>query len=278
MLDVCKKTAVLCKGGALATMLVACCSSALGATPDQALTVGVEATYPPMSYRDPATNHSVGLNIDLFNALGKVMQVQIKLEEMSFEQLTSSLSTGRIDVIGTAITDLPKRRTEMTFVDYLQTGAQMFTTVANSDAGATPEAFCGKSIGTPRTTNYYPEVIAWNESHCVSTGKTAATIQGTAGASASRLDLQQERLAAVVLGPEYVKYLMSQEPGTYVLVGQPLSIHHFGFAVAKTNGAVRDALVKGLDLLIKDGTYQAILKKWNLESQAVTQAMVDGGQ
>lgn len=278
MLDVSKKAAVLFKQGVLAVTLAACCASAVAATPVQTLKVGVEATYPPMSFRDPATNKNVGFNIDLFNALGNVMQVQIKLEEMSFEQLTSSLSTGRIDVIGTAITDLPKRRTEMTFVDYLQTGAQMFTTVKNSGAGVTPEAFCGKAIGTPRTTNYYPEVLAWNDSHCVNAGKTAAIVQGTAGASASRLDLQQERLAAVVLGPEYIKYLMSQEPDTYVLVGDPLSTHHFGFAIAKTNGEVRDALVKGIDQLIKDGTYQAILKKWNLQSQAVAQAMVDGGQ
>ncbi|WP_426119420.1 transporter substrate-binding domain-containing protein [Pseudomonas sp. DSP3-2-2] len=244
----------------------------------ETLNVGVEATYPPMSYRDPATNQSVGFNIDLFDALGKAMNVEIKYQEMTFEQLTSSLKTGRIDVIGTAITDLPKRRTDMTFVDYLQTGAQMFTTVRNTSLGSTPEAFCGKNIGTPRTTNYYPEVMAWNDTNCVAAGKPAATVQGTAGASAARLDLQQERLAAVVLGPEYVKYLISQEPNTYVLIGQPLSLHHFGFAVDKAKTDVRDNLVKGLQTVIRDGTYQTILKKWNLESQAVSEVMVDGGK
>ncbi|TDV59721.1 transporter substrate-binding domain-containing protein [Pseudomonas sp. LP_7_YM] len=278
MLDLSKKTVVMLKRGVLAVTLATCCTSVLAAASRDSLIVGVEATYPPMSYRDPATNKSVGFNIDLFEALGNAMKVRVKLEEMSFEQLTSSLSTGRIDVIGTAITDLAKRRTDMTFVDYLQTGAQMFTSIKNTGAGSTPESFCGKAIGTPRTTNYYPEVMAWNDSNCVKAGKAAATIQGTAGASASRLDLQQDRLAAVVLGPEYVKYLMSQEPNTYVLIGQPLSTHHFGFAVAKHNSEVRDELTKGLQILINDGTYQAILKKWNLESQAISQVMVDGGQ
>lgn len=277
MLDVNKKARGLLRGGLLALGIAAACNGAFAVTPDT-LTVGVEATYPPMSFRDPATNKSVGVNIDLFEALGKAMKVKIKFEEMSFEQLTSSLKTGRIDVIGTAITDLPKRRTDMTFVDYLKTGAQMFTTVKNTSVGATADAFCGKAIGTPRTTNYYPEVMAWNESDCVKAGKAAATVQGTAGASAARLDLQQERLAAVVLGPEYVKYLISQEPNTYVLIGEPLSLHHFGFAVDKANTQVRDDVAKGLEAIIKDGSYQAILKKWNLESQAVADVMIDGGK
>ena len=277
MLDLSKNGCAIVRGGLLALSLAAACTTASAATSDT-LTVGVEATYPPMSFRDPATNKSVGVNIDLFEALGKAMKVKVKFEEMSFEQLTSSLKTGRIDVIGTAITDLPKRRTDMTFVDYLKTGAQMFTTVKNTSVGATAIAFCGKAIGTPRTTNYYPEVMAWNESDCVKAGKPAATVQGTAGASAARLDLQQERLAAVVLGPEYVKYLMSQEPNTYVLIGEPLSLHHFGFAVDKANTQVRDDVAKGLEAIIQDGSYQTILKKWNLESQAVTDVMIDGGK
>lgn len=276
MLDLSKKACALINAGLL-TLGIATCSSAFAAASDT-LTVGVEATYPPMSFRDPASNKSVGVNIDLFEAMGKAMKVKIKFEEMSFEQLTSSLKTGRIDVIGTAITDLPKRRTDMVFVDYLKTGAQMFTTVKNTSVGSTAVAFCGKAIGTPRTTNYYPEVMAWNDSDCVATGKPAATVQGTAGASAARLDLQQERLAAVVLGPEYVKYLMSQEPNTYVLIGEPLSLHHFGFAVDKANTQVRDDVAKGLEAIIKDGSYQAVLKKWNLESQAVTDVMIDGGK
>ncbi len=271
MLDLSNKASMLFA----ALGIAACCNVAQAR---ETLNVGVEATYPPMSYRDPATNKSVGFNIDLFDALGKAMNVEIKYQEMTFEQLTSSLKTGRIDVIGTAITDLPKRRTDMTFVDYLQTGAQMFTTVRNTSLGSAPEAFCGKNIGTPRTTNYYPEVMAWNDTNCVAAGKPAATVQGTAGASAARLDLQQERLAAVVLGPEYVKYLISQEPNTYVLIGQPLSLHHFGFAVDKAKTDVRDDLVKGLQTVIRDGTYQTILKKWNLESQAVSEVMVDGGK
>ena len=254
------------------------CAAVAQGAPAKSLTVGIEATYPPMSYRNPATNESVGFNIDLMNALAKQMGVELKFQEMSFEQLTSSLTTGRVDVIGTAITDLPGRRSSMTFVDYLQTGAQMFTTVKNQQLGTTPEAFCGKAIGTPRTANYFAELNAWNEKTCAGAGKAPATVQGAAGAAAVRLDLSQGRLNAAVLGPEYIKYLISQEPGTYVLVGEPLSLHQFGFAMARTNTGTRDELAKALDALIANGTYAKIVGQWGLQSQMVSKAGIDAGQ
>ena len=260
----------------LATALIV--SAATAANAATTLTVGIEATYPPMSYRNPTTNESTGFNIDLFKALAKQMNVDLKFEEMSFEQLTSGLATGRIDVIGTAITDLPTRRNNMTFVDYLQTGAQMFTTRANAPAAMTPDAFCGKAIGSPRTTNYFIELNAWSDRTCVGAGKPAAQVQGAAGAAAVRLDLKQGRLNAAVLGPEYVKYLMSEEPDTYVLVGEPLSVHYFGFAVAKGKDALRDQLVKGLQASLADGSYQRVLDQWHLQSQGIKQVTVDGGQ
>lgn len=260
----------------LATTLIALGANIASAAPT--LTVGIEATYPPMSYRNPTTNESTGFNIDLFKVLAKQMNVELKFQEMSFEQLTSGLATGRIDVIGTAITDLPTRRGNMTFVDYLQTGAQMFTTVSNGAAGMTADAFCGKAIGSPRTTNYFIELNAWSDKTCVASGKPAAQIQGTAGAAAVRLDLKQGRLNAAVLGPEYVKYLMSEEPDTYLLVGEPLSVHYFGFAVAKGKDALREQLVKGLQASLADGSYQRVLEQWHLQSQGIKQVTVDGGQ
>ena len=178
----------------------------------KALVVGIEATYPPMAYKDPKTNQRVGVNVDLVESIAKELGVSVKWEEMTFEQLMTSLTTGRIDMIGTAISDLPSRREKLTFVDYLVTGAQPFTTVAKKDAIKSEADLCGKTVGAPRTTNYFPVAQAWSEKNCVAAGKPAATVNGTAGATATRLDLKQGRLDAAVLGPEYVAYLMADEP------------------------------------------------------------------
>lgn len=241
------------------------------------LVVGIESTYPPMAYKDPTTNERVGVNIDLVNSLAKELGLAIEWQEMSFEQLMTSLTTGRIDMIGTAISDLPSRREKLTFVDYLVTGAQPFTTTAKADSIKTEADLCGKTVGAPRTTNYYPATIAWSEKNCTGAGKPAATVNGTAGATATRLDLKQGRLDAAVLGPEYVAFLMKDEPGTYALAGEPLTRTLFGFAFNKQETGLRDAVAGALGAIIENGAYGAALKKFGLDRQAVSEVQIDSG-
>ncbi|MGA1834015.1 transporter substrate-binding domain-containing protein [Rhizobium wenxiniae] len=240
--------------------------------------VAIESTYPPMAYRNPKTNERLGFNVDLVTAMAQKMGIEVKWEELSFEQLATALEVGRVDLVGTAISDLPSRREKMTFVDYLRTGAQPFTTVANAQKLKTSADLCGLTVGAPSSTNYFPATKAWNEKNCVGAGKAAMTVNGTQGATAARLDLKQGRLDAAVLGPEYVSHLMRDEPDTYVLVGDPLIETLFGLAVSKKDPAMRDAVAGAITSLIKDGTYMSLLKKYGLERQAMAEVKIDAGQ
>lgn len=239
--------------------------------------VGIESSYPPMAFRDTATNERAGVNVELFLAMAKAMGVEVQWEEMSFEQLMTSLDAGRIDVIGTAISDLPSRREKMTFVDYIATGAQPFTVTAKAGDFKAQTDLCGRNIGAPRTTNYMPVAEAWSAETCVGDLKPAK-VTGTAGATATRLDLMQGRLDVGVLGREYVAYLMQQEPGAFALAGEPLTKGYFGFAVKRDQTEMRDAIVAAVDEVIANGSYAEILKKYGVDSQSMTKALVDSAE
>jgi polar amino acid transport system substrate-binding protein len=75
--------------------------------------------YPPLEFKDPKTATLTGLDIDLGNALAKKLGIEIKWEEISFEQMVSALTTGRADIILSGMSDLPGRRDTLNFVDYL---------------------------------------------------------------------------------------------------------------------------------------------------------------
>lgn len=242
------------------------------------IAVGIETTYPPMAYKDPKTNERVGFNVELVNAIAKELGIPVKWEEMSFEQLMTSLTTGRIDMIGTAISDLPSRRDKLTFVDYLATGAQPFALATKAGELKSNADLCGKTVGAPRTTSYMPVTAAWSEKNCAGAGKPAITVNGTAGATATRLELKQGRLDAAVLGPEYVAYLMADEPNTYAFVGEPLNKTLFGLAFDKKNTELRDAVAKATSTVMKNGSYQQALKKFGLERQSLPEPTVDAGQ
>lgn len=242
------------------------------------IVVGIETTYPPMGYKNPATNERVGFNVDLVNGIAKEMKLEVEWQEMSFEQLMTSLDSKRIDMIGTAISDYPSRRGKLSFVDYLRTGAQPFTLAAKADVIKSENDLCGKKVGAPRTTSYYPETQKWSETNCAKDGRPAIAVEGTAGATATRLDLKQGRIDAAVLGPEYVAYLMQDEPGVYAYAGKPLIEGLFGLAFDKQETGLRDSVAEAVQRMISDGTYGELLKKYGLERQAVTEVTIDAGQ
>jgi polar amino acid transport system substrate-binding protein len=240
--------------------------------------VGIETTYPPMAYKDPATNERLGVNVDLVTAMAKDLKIEIRWEEMSFEQLMTSLTTGRIDFSGTSMTDLPARREKLSFVDYVTTGGQLFTTTAQATALGLKTAtdLCGRSAATPRFTNYFPSAQAWSEKMCA--GKAPLQVIGTNGATAARTDLRQERANAAILGAEFVAHLRRQEPGTYVALGEPITRNLSGLAFPKESTALRDAIAASMGRLIADGSYAAILKKHGIEAQAIAAVTVDAGE
>lgn len=240
--------------------------------------IGIEATYPPMAYKDPATNERRGFNVDLVTEIAKVLGLRIQWEEMAFAQLIPALTTNRIDFSGSSMTDLPSRRDRLSFVDYVSTGPQIFAMTAQSGDINQPTDLCGKAIATPRTTAYFPTLQAWSQANCVAQGRPAITVVGTEGASATRTDLRQNRVQAAVLGAEYVVYLGQQEPGAIKAIGTPIGRNMSGLAFPKESTVLRDAVAAALDRLIADGTYMALLKKHGLEAQALARAEIDAGQ
>ena len=101
---------------------------------------------------------------------------------------------------------------------------------------------------------------------------------GTEGSGDARTQLKQGRIDAAVQGSETLPYVMGQEPGAYATVGAAFGTQYTGIAVAKTDAALRDALVTALDALIADGSYKALLAKWQLSADGVEKATVDAGQ
>jgi polar amino acid transport system substrate-binding protein len=242
------------------------------------LRVAIEATYPPMAYKDPATNERRGVNVDLVTAIGRELGLEIRWEELAFAQLIPAITTGRVDFSGSAMTDLPSRRERLTFVDVVSTGAQIFTTTAQQRGATQPTDFCGRSVSTPRTTNYFPQAQAWSEANCVGKGRPPMRVIGSDGAAASRTDLMAGRAEGAILGAEFVAYLSQQNPGTFVAIGDPISRNLSGMAFDKSQAALRDAVAGAITRLIASGTYEQILRKHGIQRQALTAVTIDAGE
>jgi len=86
------------------------------------LVIGMELSYPPFEMTDTKGNPS-GISVEIARDLGKFLQREVRIENISFDGLIPSLKTGKIDLILSSMTATPERAQAIAFSDpYLTTG------------------------------------------------------------------------------------------------------------------------------------------------------------
>jgi polar amino acid transport system substrate-binding protein len=242
------------------------------------IVVATMPNYAPITFKDPATNKLTGFDIDLGEALAKELGVGIEWQEIAFAQMIPSLQTGRVDIALAGMSDLPARREIVDFVDYMKSGAQFYTSPAMAAAIKMPEDLCGKKVGASRSTNWPRQIGEWSQANCVANGKPAIEAIGTEGSADARTQLKTQRLDAAVQGNETLPYFQSQEPNSYVLIGEAFTVSLSGIPVLKTETQLRDAIKEGLERLQQKGIYDEVVKKYGLQANKLTPITINQGK
>ena len=274
------------KSIALATLLVAAAGSLSAVAADVPerikkagkLVAATQPNYPPIAYKDPASNTLTGFDIDLGEAIAKELGLKIEWQETAFAQMISSLQTQRVDIALAGMSDLPARREVVDFVDYMKTGPQFFTTANRAGELKTIEDLCGKKVGASRSTNWPTQMEELSKATCVAKGRKPMEVIGTEGSVDARTQLKSGRLDAAVQGSETLPYFQKQEPNTIVLIGTPFSEQLSGIPVAKTEPALRDAIKAAMDRLQQKGIYDQILAKYGLGGSKLTPIGINQGK
>ena len=242
------------------------------------IVIATQPNYPPIAYKDPATNQLTGVDIDLGEAIAKELGVKVEWQETAFAQMISSLQTARVDIALAGMSDLPARREVVDFVDYMKTGPQFFTTTARAGELKTLEDLCGKKVGASRSTNWPGQMEDLSKTLCAGKGRPAMTVIGTEGSVDARTQLKSGRLDAAVQGSETLPYFQKQEPNTIVLIGAPISEGLSGIPVLKSEAQLRDAVKEALDRLQAKGVYDQILAKYGLQTSKLAPISVNQGK
>lgn len=238
------------------------------------LTISTGTQFPPMGFVDPDTDELVGFDIDLGNAIGEKLGAEIDWQETVFNQFISSVESKRSDMILGSMLDTKERQETLTFIDYLSSGFQFFTTkeVAESQGIEEISDLCGKSVAASRNSTYKDSILEWSKENCDS--KEAIKVLDTDGSPDARLQLKQGRVAAAMQTSESVSYLVNTEE-TMQAIGDPITESFYGIGFTQDNTELRDSVVQAFNEVIDDGTYDEIVEKWKLDGQGVKETMVD---
>lgn len=240
------------------------------------VTVGINGIFAPMEFKNPGSEELIGIDVELAQALGKVMGVKVVFDDQKFDQLLPSVTTGRVDFVISGLSDTAVRRKSFDFIDYFVSGTQAYTTKGNAATFKKLEDFAGKTLAVSASTDYWGTMEKWSKENLETKGKAGFQLLPVDSEATARLQMVQGRAQFSAISPEVLGWLSKQNPGQFVPVGPVLAPDPYGMAFKKDNTELRDAVLEAFKRILKDGTYKKVLAKWEVSQSAVAEALVNG--
>jgi polar amino acid transport system substrate-binding protein len=237
------------------------------------LRVATEAQYAPNEFVAPDGHTIIGMDPDLVKALAAVMGLKTTITNSTFEAIIPGLAAGRYDMGASSFTDTKEREKTVDFVTYLSVG-QAFLTKANGGPQVNSLAeLCGKKVSVEKGTVELEEAEKQTKK-CKSEGKPSIQLLAFPGQNDANLALASGRSEIDYADSPIIAYQV-RKLGVSVRSSPTFGAAPYGLALPKGNGMAKPVL-EALKLLMADGTYTAILKKWELESAAISNPKING--
>src|SRR2546423_2920472 len=231
------------------------------------ITYCADISAPPLTFYDTAQKPT-GAEIELGDALAAELGVTSKWANTSFNGIIPALQGKQCDAIISQLYIKPARQAVVDFVPYMY-ASNTLVVAEHNDAIQSADDLCGKrAAGETGTT--VVQYLTDQSAKCEAAGKPKIDIRQFTRDSEA---LQQLRLGLVdsyATTLETAAYVLKQQPDTFKVVGEPFNRIQVGAATRKDDAALHDALAQALAAVKKSGTYDAILKKWNLPGDALT--------
>lgn len=219
-----------------------------------------------------ADGKTVGLDIDLRDAVAKVLGISWDVQYGTFPTVIPVVQNGKYDV-GQANFGATKAREKVVdFTTYLNDG-QSFLGAAGLkiDSATSITDLCGYNVATsPGTT--FQQLLTDGASKCAAAGKSPYKVQYFADTAPIFLGLANGKID-IEFGPTLgLKYDAAHIPGTKYL-GQ-VGTTPVGFVTAKGSPLAK-ALSDAVNRLIATGDYAKIFAKWGVPGTGVTRSVVN---
>ncbi|MEU0403388.1 ABC transporter substrate-binding protein [Streptomyces sp. NPDC006197] len=240
------------------------------------LRVGSSIGFPPGAYYPNGTDKApAGQDIDLADAVAKVLGVKLERQDASFETILPALGSGKYDV-GTGNFGVTTERLKtIDFVTYINDGQGFAVKKGNTTLGdrvTDLTRLCGLTIGTGAGTTFEATLTA-RKGVCAEAGKKPYEVKVYSENAATLTALQQGRVDVVMSTINGLRYQAAQPAAQTVFLGEYHRLD-VGFAFKK-GSPLTTAFQAAVDQLIKDGTYARILKKWGTTASAIDTSKIN---
>jgi polar amino acid transport system substrate-binding protein len=232
--------------------------------------VAFTAYFPPISSIDSGGTY-VGFDPDIMRAVADDLGLKLNYVNIKTDGLFPGISAKRFDVGMAALTDTKKREQSVDLVDYIKVGSGFIVPAGNPKNMRTLDDLCGLTVAS--TTGDAATMYAHDQAQkCVTQGKPEVKVSEFPESAQAMLQLYTGRADVMIHDYPLSVYLVTQSDGRLQVAGQQFNVAPEGMAIFKGNVALRNALMKGLDDIIANGKYAAILAKYHINDSALTRA------
>jgi polar amino acid transport system substrate-binding protein len=245
------------------------------------LSAGSEIPYAPMEFFDK-DNKPAGFEVDLIAAVAKKLGIKIAFEQQSFDALIPALQAGKHDLAVSSMSDTLDRQKALTFVDYFNGGASLIVQKGNPKQVTGLADLCGAKVAA-ESASWEIDVLASASKDCTAAGKAPIETISLPSDASAQTALRSGNVVAYLSDSQAAAYTakIAGDGKYFDLVVDPKYPNGYesgliGVGILKSNRAVISAVHAALQSLFDDGTYTALLNKWNLASFAVTEPTING--
>lgn len=240
------------------------------------LRVGSSIGFPPGAYYPNGTDKApAGQDIDLADAVAKVLGVGLERQDASFETILPALGSGKYD-FGTGNFGVTAERLKtIDFVTYINDGQGFAVKKGNTALKAKVTdltQLCGLTIGTGAGTTFEATLTA-QKGVCAKAGKKPYDVKVYSENAATLTALQQGRIDVIMSTINGLRYQAAQPASRTAFLGE---FHRLdvGFAFKKGSPLTK-AFRAAVNELIENGTYARILKKWGTSASAIDTSRIN---
>lgn len=233
------------------------------------LTLCVDSQTPPNIYFNDKKER-VGIEVDIANRLASVMHLKPVYEEYDFAGLIPAIQARQCDAIFSSLYIKPAREEILNFVPYLMSGTGVAVSKANPQhITGLNDTMCGTNILTISGATGALQTQDQSKK-CVAKNLKPIQITYVSHIAPALQQLTSGQVAAYVDVAASMAYYQKTSNGAFKMVGQPFGQIQIGAGTLKNNTKLHEAMQAAFDTMQKDGSYTAILKKWNVVSEGIS--------
>lgn len=241
--------------------------------------VATDPSYAPMEFYAKDNKTIVGADADLGAALGQVLGVRFQFVQAGFDSIIPGLAAGKYDISMSSFSDTKEREQTVDFVTYGQAGTSLMVKKGNPlKLSPDDNSLCGKSVAVEKGTTQSDSDIPARSQKCQAAGKPAVKAVVFPDQSAANLALSSGRADGVLADQPVIVYAAAQSNDKFEVAGKAYAVDQYAVAVRKGSGQFTQALLGAMQKLIDSGTYDKILKKWDVSSIAISKPAINVAQ